>query len=74
MSDSVRFVVRKFPDLRGLRDAYELADSVTVDLSECDVTTRRRAVDFVSGVAYGAKAKLTREFGHLFVLTPAEPR
>lgn len=62
---------KEFEDCTGIADSFALGKTIMLDLSQTDKVTSRRALDFLSGVAYARNGKLSRVSGMIYLVTPA---
>jgi FtsZ-interacting cell division protein YlmF len=63
-----RFTIRQSEELMGVMDAFKAGKDLELDLNAMSDDDRRRAVDVLSGFAYGFDANLQRTGKHLFTL------
>src|SRR5699024_1906555 len=62
---------KEFADGTGIADSFARGKTIMLDLSQADKVTSRRALDFLSGVAYTRSGKLNRVSGMIYLITPA---
>ena len=62
---------KEFADCTGIADSFALGRTIMLDLSQTDKVTSRRALDFLSGVAYARNGRLSRVSGMIYLVTPA---
>ena len=62
---------KEFGDCTGIADSFALGRTIMLDLSQTDKVTSRRALDFLSGVAYARNGRLSRVSGMIYLVTPA---
>ena len=62
---------KEFEDCTGIADSFAAGRTIMLDLSQTDKVTSRRALDFLSGVAYAKNGKLSRVSGMIYLVTPA---
>ena len=62
---------KEFADCTGIADSFAMGKTIMLDLSQADKVTSRRALDFLSGVAYTRNGKLNRVSGMIYLITPA---
>ena len=63
-----RFTLRDSEELMGVMDAFKAGKDLELDLSDMSDDDRRRAIDVLSGFAYGFDANLQRTDKHHFTL------
>ncbi|HSK22364.1 MAG TPA: cell division protein SepF [Egicoccus sp.] len=59
-----------FDDVPAIGSRYRTGQAVLFDLSGADAAEARRVVDFVSGLTYALRGKLTKVGGRAFLLVP----
>lgn len=62
---------KEFADCTGIADSFALGRTIMLDLSQTDKVTSRRALDFLSGVAYARNGRLSRVSGMIYLVTPS---
>jgi FtsZ-interacting cell division protein YlmF len=63
-----RFTLRQSEELMGVMDAFKAGKDLELDLNGMSDHDRRRAIDVLSGFAYGLDANLQRTGKHQFTL------
>jgi FtsZ-interacting cell division protein YlmF len=63
-----RFTLRQSEELMGVMDAFKAGKDLELDLNGMSDQDRRRAIDVLSGFAYGLDANLQRTGMHQFTL------
>lgn len=63
--------VRDFDDAEQIGASYRSGHPVLFDLGRVDTKTGRRVLDFVSGVTYALRGRLSSAGGRAFLLVPA---
>lgn len=59
-----------FDDVPAIGSRYRTGQAVLFDLSGADAAEARRVVDFVSGLTYALRGRLTKVGGRAFLLVP----
>lgn len=70
MAEFQSFKVVRFSDVEVAADRFKTGNVIAVDVSETDLTTKRRVIDFTAGLAYGRDGILTKQDQDVYVLTP----
>ncbi|MBV8691445.1 MAG: cell division protein SepF [Actinobacteria bacterium] len=63
-----RFTLRSSEELMGVMDAFKAGKDLELDLNAMTDQDRRRAIDVLSGFAYGFDANLQRTDKHQYTL------
>jgi FtsZ-interacting cell division protein YlmF len=63
-----RFTLRNSEELMGVMDAFKTGKDLELDLNGMSDQDRRRAIDVLSGFAYGFDANLQRTGPHQYTL------
>ncbi|MEX2532760.1 MAG: cell division protein SepF [Nitriliruptoraceae bacterium] len=70
-TDRVAIVeVNLFDDVEGIASRYRSGQVVLFEMPDVDVATGRRVLDFVAGLTYGLRGKLTKLRPRVFLLVP----
>lgn len=62
--------VREFDDVESIGSRYRTGQPVVFDVSGADAATGRRVVDFVSGLTFALRGRLTKVGTRAFLLAP----
>ena len=70
-TDQVAIVtIKSFDDVEGVASRYRSGQVVLFEMADVDVATGRRVLDFVGGLTYGLRGKLTKLRSRVFLLVP----
>lgn len=62
--------IDSFEDVERIGERYRAGQPVLFDLAQVDKATSRRVLDFVSGITYALRGRLTKAGGRAFLLVP----
>ena len=70
-TDQVAIVtLTSFDDVEGVASRYRSGQVVLFEMPDVDVATGRRILDFVSGLTFGLRGKMTKIRSRVFLLIP----